>query len=190
MRKENTPPSHGVSSGPKTVAFHTNKFSSDCGLALHPCPLRRRVPKRRRSSQPRVRFARFFLSSLEASVSFSSVSQFDSSLSRTKAHFRRVQVHVHASRDHERKRPSHAWVLRPPTSPLARPRTSGGSCLMLLRSDMRRSAAGDAISAATRVRVRLTSSTRRGSEHVRRGRTSHHPPPSRSSWTDVDEIER
>lgn len=30
------PPSHTLSSGPKTVALQTNKFSSDVGLALHP----------------------------------------------------------------------------------------------------------------------------------------------------------
>ena len=34
-------PSHGVSSGPNTVAFHTNRFSSPYGLALQPCPKKR-----------------------------------------------------------------------------------------------------------------------------------------------------
>ena len=37
MRRENIPPSHGVSSGPKMVAFQTKRLSSECGLALHPC---------------------------------------------------------------------------------------------------------------------------------------------------------
>mmetsp|Transcript_13763 Transcript_13763/g.31468 ORF Transcript_13763/g.31468 Transcript_13763/m.31468 type:complete len:141 (-) Transcript_13763:131-553(-) len=36
MRSEKTPPSHGVSSGPKTVAFHTKRLSSETGLALQP----------------------------------------------------------------------------------------------------------------------------------------------------------
>jgi len=36
MRRENIPPSHGVSSGPKMVAFQTKRLSSECGLALHP----------------------------------------------------------------------------------------------------------------------------------------------------------
>jgi len=34
--REKIPPSNGVSSGPKTLAFHTNKLSSVTGLALHP----------------------------------------------------------------------------------------------------------------------------------------------------------
>mmetsp|Transcript_15335 Transcript_15335/g.64672 ORF Transcript_15335/g.64672 Transcript_15335/m.64672 type:complete len:271 (-) Transcript_15335:21-833(-) len=36
MRRENTPPSQAVSSGPKMVALHTNRLSSLWGLALHP----------------------------------------------------------------------------------------------------------------------------------------------------------
>jgi hypothetical protein len=33
---EGLSPSHAVSSGPKMVALHTKRFSSLCGLALHP----------------------------------------------------------------------------------------------------------------------------------------------------------
>lgn len=34
-RRLNTPPSQMLSSGPNTVALHTNRFSSLVGLALH-----------------------------------------------------------------------------------------------------------------------------------------------------------
>jgi hypothetical protein len=46
-------PSQGVSSGPKMVAFQTNKLSSDAGLALQPCM----VKTRREPASPTTWFA-------------------------------------------------------------------------------------------------------------------------------------